>query len=276
MPSAEPFIELRGVHLIRDGHPIIRGVDWRVPAGQHWAVLGANGSGKTTLLRIVAGRFYPSRGEATVLGRRFGRADISCVWRGVGWVSSVVEQMIRPRLRALGVVLTGRTAGFAVYHEPSSEEIEEARRQLDAVGCGHVAERPYALLSQGEQMRVMIARALFGRPSILVLDEPCAGLDPVARESLLGWLDGLLRRPSAPAVVYVTHHIEEIVPGITHVLVLRRGRVAAAGPRQAVLTAETLERGFGVPFEVHREGERYTARPLIRETGAGPAWEGAS
>ena len=276
MPAAvaqtDPVVRLTGVHLIRDGVPILRGLNWEVRKGEHWAVLGANGCGKTTLMRIISGRMHPTRGAVEVLGRRFGSCDMAGVWRRVGWVSSALHAMLRPRLQALGIVLTGRTAGLALFEEPSREDKDAAMTQLKAAGCPHLAYHPFALLSQGEQMRVMIARALFGDPEILVLDEPCVGLDPPARERLLEYLDRISRAPGGPTLLYVTHHIEEIIPSISHVLMIADGRAAASGPKEAVLTAANLERAFGCPFRLERDGTRYRAHVL----SAGRSAAGAS
>ncbi len=255
-----PVVAVQGVHWVRDGVPILRGIDWQVLPGEHWAVLGRNGCGKTTLMRIVSGRLHPTRGRVTVLGRQFGKCRMAEVQRRVGWVSSALQGMLRPRLRAVGVVLAGRTAGLGVFEDPSIEEVDAAMAHLEQAGCAAVAQRPFARLSQGEQMRVMIARALFNKPEILVLDEPCVGLDPPAREGLLALLERLAAEPDAPALVYVTHHIEEIIPAISHVLLMRAGRPVAAGPKAAMLTPEKLARTFECPFHIERIGARYFAR----------------
>ncbi|NOY82810.1 MAG: ATP-binding cassette domain-containing protein [Kiritimatiellaeota bacterium] len=254
-----PHVRLRGVELIRDGVSILCGIDWDVAPGEHWAILGPNGSGKTTLMRIVAGWLFPSRGQVEVLGGRFGRCAMIRVRQQVGWVSSALEGMLRPRLQALGVVLSGRRAALGIVEEPTAAELKAALRQLDALGCGGLAQRPFCLLSQGEQMRVMIARALLGRPRLLVLDEPCAGLDPPAREVLLAHLNRLTASPAAPTLLYVTHHLEEIVPAIGRVLILRGGRVVAAGDKAAVLRDEVLAAAFDCPVRVRRHDSRYQA-----------------
>ncbi len=258
--TSPPHVRLRGVELTRDRVPILRGIDWEVAPDTHWAVLGPNGSGKTTLMRIVAGWLFPSRGQVEVLGRRFGQCAMAWVRRQVGWVSSALEDMLRPRLRALGVVLSGTRAALGVAERPTATELDAAMRQLDALGCGRLAQRPFCLLSQGEQVRVMIARALLGHPRLLVLDEPCAGLDPPAREVLLAHLNRITASPAAPVLLYVTHHLEEIIPAINRVLVLREGRVVTAGDKAAVLRNEVLGAAFDCPVRVRRrKNGRYEA-----------------
>ena len=258
---AGPVIELEAVDLVRGGHAILKDVTWTVKRDEHWAIIGPNGCGKTTLMNIVSGWLFPSRGTAAVLGARFGHCDMMALRRRVGWVSHALEQVIRPRLTALGVVLTGMDATLGIRRDPETEEIATAQDSLERVGCPGCAELPFAYLSQGEKMRVMIARALLADPRLLVLDEACVGLDPVAREAFLEMIEEFARRASAPTILYVTHHIDEIVPAVSRVLALREGRVSASGTKAEVLTSSVLERVFGCPFEVVFEAGRYRAHP---------------
>ncbi len=260
--AAAPVIEVRQVGLTRDGTRILNDISWRVGCGQHWVVIGPNGSGKTTLLRIIAGYLFPSSGSVTVLGCRFGTCNMPAFRKRVGWVSSSLNAMIRPRLQARGVVLSGKRAALGVFEKPSKQEMADAMRALETVDCAHRAELPFSRLSQGEQMRVMIARALIGRPELLVLDEPCVGLDPAAREGVLETLHELIATTTEPpTVLYVTHHTEEMMPAFSHVLALSRGQVMAAGRKREIVTSATISKLFGRAFRVTQQDERFALTP---------------
>lgn len=258
-----PAVDLRGVSLWRGTTRILDRVTWRVPAGGRWAVIGPNGCGKTTLLNVVSGWLFPSRGRVAVLGRAFGACDMGELRREIGWVSATVADMLPPRLTALGVVLTGQDAELGIRRDPTPAELAAGRARLETVGCTRRADLPFSLLSTGERVRVMIARALVTAPRLLILDEPCNGLDPVARDAFLATVEAFLRAQPGLTVLFVTHHLEEIVPAITHVLALREGRVVAAGAKAEVLTPAVLAAVFGQPFNLRREHGRYAAHPEI-------------
>jgi iron complex transport system ATP-binding protein len=249
------IIELKNISLRRDNCRLLKGVDWTVKLGEHWAVIGPNGCGKTTMLRIVAGWMFPSTGTAKVCGMRFGQCRMDDVKRRIGWVSSALETMMRPRLQARGVVLGGLKNTLGIWEKPTPEELKKADAMLEWIGCAHRATLPFCLLSQGEQMKVMIARALIPTPELLILDEPCVGLDPVARQDVLEIIDSLA--DDRHTILYVTHHIEEIVPTLTHVLALRDGTVAAQGEKDQVLNNETLSNVFDRTLRVETEKKRY-------------------
>lgn len=260
--TAVPVVDVRQVSLWRGQTRILEDVTWQVQPGEHWAIIGPNGCGKTTLLNIVSGWLFPSRGGVSVLGREFGACDMAELRRQIGWVSTTVEQMLPPQLMTLGVVLTGRNAVLGIREEPTAEELALAREQLAMVGCAAREELPFGLLSTGEQVRVMIARALMAHPRLLILDEPCNGLDPVARDAFLGTVECLARRPGL-TILFVTHHLDEIVPAIGQVLALRAGRIVKAGAKAEVLTAAMLEELFGLACEVRKDHGRYYAQPQI-------------
>ncbi len=246
------ILALRDIVFRRDGREILSGISWDIERGQHWALLGANGSGKTTLLKIVTGYEWPTEGAIEVLGRRFGECNLPELRKAIGWVSSALEHRIPAQNRAIEVVASGFDAAIGVYRVYSPGEFERAGQALRAIGGGAFAERPYGALSQGEQQRALLARALVNRPALLILDEPCAGLDPAARQSFLDDLERLARQADAPTLVFVTHHIEEIGPAVSHTLILKSGRVLASGPTGRVLTSARLTEAFGRPCKVER------------------------
>ncbi|HWA08078.1 MAG TPA: ATP-binding cassette domain-containing protein [Opitutaceae bacterium] len=247
-----PILEVSRLRVVRGRTAILRGIDWRVRTGEHWVILGANGSGKTSLLKSLTGFLSPTSGEITLLGRRYGESDWRELRRQVGVVTSAFAAAIPPAEAARDTVVSGRFAQLDLWHRVTAADRRAAAAQLRFVGLGRIADREWAYLSQGERQRILIARALMARPRLLILDEPCAGLDPVAREKFLRFLHRLARDRRAPALVLVTHHVEEIMPGFSHVLLLRGGRVAAAGPRRAVLTSASLSATFGARLRLDR------------------------
>lgn len=248
---------------MRSGKEILRGISWRVNPGQHWAVVGANGSGKTTLLLLLAGYLWPTRGAVTVLGKRFGQVDLRELRKRIGWVGSFLQEQIPPGQRPLDLIVGGKFASIGVFHTPSAADYEKARGLAQRLGCAHVMERPYGVLSQGEKQRVLIARALMCDPRLLILDEPCSGLDLVAREDLLASLNDLGGSQGGPTLVLVTHHLEEIMPVFSHVLLLKDGRGLAQGPKDRVLTAQNLEAAFRIAMDVQRRDGRFWAHPRL-------------
>ncbi len=240
----------------RDEATLLRDVSWEVRAGEHWALLGCNGSGKTSLINTLMAYEHPGAGQVELLGNRLGTGDWRALRRRIGVVSSALHVHLWDAETALGTVASGKFAAFGPWSEPDLADLERARGILSSLHAEAIADRRWRVLSQGERQRVLIGRALMADPEVLLLDEACSGLDPVARERLLAVVEGLARAPR-PALVMVTHHIEEIVPAITHVLVLRAGAVAAAGPKESVLTAEVLGEAFEHPVTVRRRGERF-------------------
>jgi iron complex transport system ATP-binding protein len=251
---------------LRQRQPILTDVDWLVRPGEQWALLGPNGAGKSTLLDICAGMRHPSRGEVEILGETVGRVDLRALRERIGHVDVKTEEAFSPRLSARGVVLTGATGTIQVLEERMcAANRSRAQQLLDQFGCAAVAEHAFASCSQGERRRILLARALMRRPPLLLLDEPADGLDLPGREALLAALALLAGEHSAPAVVLVTHHLEELPPSITHTLLLADGRASACGPAPEVLADEPLSACFGVPVSVSRADGRWTAR-------ATPSW----
>jgi iron complex transport system ATP-binding protein len=227
----------------QQGTDILLDINWRLDSGQHWAVLGPNGSGKTTLLKIACGYLWPTGGRVLRLGREL--IDLGELRKSIGWISSGMIAEIPPQDAGLETVVTGRLAQFGLKHlpeyGPSESDFADAVAELDRLGCSDLAEKPFGVLSQGERQQVLIARARMAKPLLLVLDEPCAGMDPGVRERFLAWLNARLAEPGGPTVILVTHHIEEIVPAIQNTLILSAGRIHSAGRTVDVVTRETIE-----------------------------------
>ncbi len=256
-----PVLDLQDVSIRRGAKTILDHVSWTVADGERWVVLGRNGAGKTTMLQIAAGRMHPSSGTAHVLGERLGAVDVFELRPRIGVASAALADRIPGSETVLDVVLTaayGMTGRWREQYEALDHE--RARALLDVFGVGDLAERTFGTLSEGERKRTQIARALMTDPELLLLDEPAAGLDLGGREELVAALAELARDHRSPVLVLVTHHVEEIPEGFTHGLLLRDGRVHAAGPLTDVLTAERLSETFGVDLEVDRHGERWSAR----------------
>jgi len=258
-------VRLCGVEVVRDGTPVVDGIDWEVRAGERWAVLGPNGSGKTTMLRVAGMRLLPTRGTVEVLGETYGRTDARALRRRVAFVSGTLLRSFRPTITAHDAVLSGRFADLeAWWHRYDDADHDRAEELLAQAGLAAASGRTFEVLSEGERQQVLLARALMGRPELLLLDEPAAGLDLGARERLVTRLAALTADPATPPLVLVTHHTEEIPPGVTHVALVRGGRLSAAGPADEVLTSAAVSRCFGVEVAVDRVDGRVTARASIQ------------
>lgn len=258
MPSA---LEFTDVVVRREGRNIIDHVTWEVSDDQRWVILGPNGAGKTTLLQLADTLMHPTSGTVTVLGETLGRTDVFEVRPRIGFASSAMAKRIPRDETVLNTVLTAAYSVLGRWNE-NYEDIDE-RRALRVLGdwrLDHLAERTFGTLSDGEQKRVQIARAVMTDPELLLLDEPTASLDLGSREELLALLGGYASSPSTPAMLMVTHHVEEIPVGFTHVMLIRDGAVVAAGPIAETLTAQALTDTFGMPITLSSEDGRYAAR----------------
>jgi iron complex transport system ATP-binding protein len=255
-------VDVRGLAVVTGGATLLRDVDLHLDARQHLAVLGPNGAGKTTLLRVLATYRYPTRGEVEVLGQRFGRVDLRALRPRVGLVSVGLDPLLQGHARVASLVAAARTGALVGWHAPvgDAEVAERVTSALSLLGADHLADRRLDTLSQGERQRVRIARALVTDPELLLLDEPFAGLDLGGRESLLADLDRLLADVDGPTVVLVTHHLEELPPGVERALLLRAGGVVAEGPVAEVLVSAQVSATFGLEVEVVRERGRFAAR----------------
>lgn len=243
---------------VNRGHAVLlNGLNWRVRRGEHWVILGANGSGKSSLLKALTGYLSPTRGEISLLGRNYGACDWRELRLQIGIVTATFTAAIPPAELALETVVSGKFAQLDLWHRSTKADRAAALRLLRRTGLARIAKREWACLSQGERQRVLIARALMGRPRLLILDEPAAGLDPLAREKFLQFIGRLAQRRRGPALILVTHHVEEILPGFSHALLLREGRAIAAGPSRTVLTSPALSKAFRTPLRLRRVAARY-------------------
>jgi iron complex transport system ATP-binding protein len=250
-------IALSKLRVERDA-VILESIDWTVERGQHWAILGANGSGKTSLLSTLTGYMPLTAGEISVLGETYGRTDWRELRKRVGLVSSAIHQLIEGHQTPLDTIIGGRHAVIGMWGQIQPSERSQAEKILRQIEAEAIRMRPWRVLSQGERQRILIGRALMAKPELLILDEPCAGLDPVAREHFLQFLERLAQSRHAPTLVLVTHHVEEIIQAFSHVLLLRKGEVLAAGPKSKVLTSAKLSHAFNAHVRVRRLQGRYS------------------
>ena len=261
-----PVLAVEGLRITRGKDLILDDISWRVERGEHWVILGANGSGKTSLLSALTAYLTPSAGRVEVLGSAYGKTDWRELRKHVGLVSSSIRQLIGDAITGLEVVVSGKDATLNPWGRVRPADGARALTILRQVEATKLADRPWGVLSQGERQRVLIGRALMAAPPLLILDEPCAGLDPLAREGFVQFLQRLGTRRHAPALVLVTHHVEEIAPVFTHALLLQAGRVLASGPKDDTLTTRLLTATFSAPARLRRDP---TGRYSLSVTHAG-------
>jgi len=259
MNQRVPLLELCNVSYGLDGRQILTNVDWTVRRGEHWAILGENGSGKSTLLKMACGFIWPNMG-GVIYRNGSDRLDLRELRKSIGWVSSALVAQIPKWEPMLRTVVSGRFAQIGLLElssiNPTQEDFERAEELLDRMGCRYLEHQTFGTLSQGEQQKVLIARALMTEPYLMFLDEPCAGLDPGARESLLATLRNITDA-ELPSMVYVTHHIEEILPTFEKTLVLKRGRVYRIGDTAEIVTGDLLQDLYGTRFSLVRGSGRF-------------------
>lgn len=252
------MIHLQSITLRRGERDILRGVDLHVNPGEHWTLLGRNGCGKTTVLEMITGYLFPTSGTVDVLGNRYGQVDVREIRKKIGYISPSLIEKLTLRDPVWEIVAGGALAYLRIYEEVPDELRERALQELERVGLRALAEQPFGTLSQGERKKVLLARTMMAAPQLLILDEPCAGLDLYERERFLDALSVLSGQNMS--MLYVTHHIEEIVPLFTHVALMSEGQIVASGPKQAVLTPDRLEAAYDLPLSVYWQGNR----PWIR------------
>ena len=267
MKKPKIILAIDHLRIERDGTVILDDVSWRVQRGEHWVILGANGSGKTSLLSALTGYLMPTAGEISLLGETYGQFDWRELRKQVGLVSSSVRQMMADGEPALETVASGKYAMIDFWGRLSRTEKAEAARLLKQVEGDYLVDRPWGVLSQGERQRVLVARALMAKPRVLILDEPCAGLDPAAREHFLQFLQRLGTQKNSPTLILVTHHVEEIMPVFSSVLILKDGRVLATGKKPEVLDSKNLSTAFGARMRLQRTGNRYALTVTVKSHG---------
>ncbi len=258
MKATKSILSVDNLRIVRNGTVILRDVNWRVQLGEHWVILGANGSGKTSLLSALTGYLMPTAGEISLLGETYGQSDWRELRKKVGIVSSSVRQMMADGEPALETVASGKYAMIDFWGRITRAEKAQASRLLKQVECEYLTNRSWQVLSQGERQRVLVARALMAKPRVLILDEPCAGLDPAAREHFLQFLQRLGSQKNSPTLVLVTHHVEEIMPVFSQVLMLKSGKVLVSGETPDVLNSKNLSTAFGARTRLRKTGSRYT------------------
>ena len=249
------MIRVEDLLVYRNGKTILQDVSWEVQNGEHWAILGLNGSGKTTLLKVINGYLWPNEGSVQVLGETFGKTDIREVRKSIGWVSAAMIEEFDRRDPAIEVVLSGKYGAIRLFEKVNDEEIAEGVQMMERFGVVHLANTAFEYLSQGERQRVQIARAMMAKPKLLILDEPCTGLDLIEREHLLKTISEVAEQGDV-AILYVTHHVEEILPCFTHALLMRDGKIFAQGERSRLLNEETLSSFFNHDLAVQLENGR--------------------
>ncbi|HYF36933.1 MAG TPA: ATP-binding cassette domain-containing protein [Prosthecobacter sp.] len=254
--SPTPALSVRNVHY-RRGRPILQGIDWTVRQGEHWCVLGPNGCGKTSLINLITGYDAATEGEIRVGADEYGKTDWREVRKRVGLVTNTLTTYLEAGEPVLHVIASGRDAKLNLWQDPPPAWRKQAATLLKAVGCEYLKAAVWGTLSQGEKQKVLICRALMAKFEVLILDEPCAGLDPVAREHFLNWMSELATWPEAPSLVMVTHHVEEILPCISHVLMLREGRVFACGEKKKIMSSAALSAVYGAEVKLTCKKERY-------------------
>ncbi|WP_339203419.1 ABC transporter ATP-binding protein [Paenibacillus sp. FSL K6-3182] len=250
------IIDIHNVSWEQNNNKILEQISWKVNEGEHWCLLGLNGSGKTTLLNMINGYIWPSEGSMEVLGKKFGEFDLRELRKSIGWVSTSLQQKLYGSETALKIVLSGKFATIGLYDQTDSADMIQAEELMRTLGCTALMERTYNTLSQGEKQRVLIARALMATPKLLILDEPCTGLDVFAREQLLQMIAAVAGEQNAPTIIYVTHHVEEILPCFAKTLLIKKGKVFAANDTSEVLTSALMSDFFGVPVHIEKRNSR--------------------
>ncbi|MHA1338540.1 MAG: ABC transporter ATP-binding protein [Promethearchaeota archaeon] len=270
----EPILDLKNVSFIRKKNYILSNINWKINKGENWVILGPNGAGKTTLLKLITGYLLPSRGKIKILDGEVGKINLPEIRKSIAWISKYLEELIQYSDPVIEIVLAGKSASTRLWEVPSDFDIKKALNLLKKLNCLEIAQKPYMNISQGEQMKVLIARALMIEPRLIVFDEPCEGLDIASRENFLKYIQKLFNpikinedaqnnnlssynHSNLPSIIYVTHRIEEILPIFTHVLFLKKGKIHSLGPINEMLNSESLSDLFEINIEVIKHNNRY-------------------
>lgn len=251
-------MRLSNIGIRRGESHLLSRVNWAVEPGEQWVILGANGSGKTSLLNTLSGFLQPTEGDIQVLGETFGETDWGELRKVIGVINHTVADWINGNETALEIVVGGIHSQINYWGRISAEDEAKAMKVLKRYHFAYAADRTWEQMSQGERQRTLICRAIMANYRILILDEPCAGLDPIARMRFLKFVESLAsKKRNSPHLMLVTHHVEEITPSFTHVLVLKQGRVFALGRKEEILTSEILSKAFGAELVINRDGDNY-------------------
>lgn len=260
-----PALELRDVSYVGNGKKILHSINWTVQQGEHWAILGPNGAGKTTLLKIACGYLWPNDG-GTVYRKGKALTNLPRLRKSIGWVTSTLAAEIPAREKIVRTVVSGKFAQIGYVEGfggmAGKSDYRMAEKLLGQMGCDHLRDQEFGNLSQGEQQKVLIARARMTKPYLIIFDEPCAGMDPRARETFLASLEEFGKQKKIPSLIYVTHHIEEILPMFSRTLVLKDGEVLHAGETRSVLKRNLLEELYGVSLSIMKRKGRYW--PIVK------------
>ncbi|HZZ42996.1 MAG TPA: ATP-binding cassette domain-containing protein [Tepidisphaeraceae bacterium] len=255
----QPIIDLQHITLQRGDTTILRDVSWTVAPHTCAAIFGPNGSGKSTLTRVISGYMWPTSGDVHVLGQHYGEADLPALRHLIRVVQPGGQFDVEPTLTAYQVILTGFFATLGLYHQPTPAQHTQAEELLSRVGLTKLRDHPYQTLSNGEKVRSLIARALTGTPELLLLDEPTAGLDLLAREQVLATIQRLFDQHNPPTVILITHHVEELPPITSNILLLDQGAAAASGPPAQVLNSILLSKVYRCPITIRQSAGRFYA-----------------
>ena len=247
------LVHVENAYYQRQNQMILSDISFTIEQGQHQAIIGLNGSGKTTLLQLIYGEIWPLLRYSPVIevfGERLGKTDLNELRRSIGWVSSAFTERISPMQEVTEVVMSGKFASAGLYERVTEEDKEQAEKLMKDWGLQHLHHKPFQICSQGEKQKILIARALMASPKLLILDEPCTGLDLSSREKLLAHVERLAKQEKSPTMIYITHHIEEIAPAFTHSVLMENGMIAAKGKKEDVITSENLSKSMDLPLNV--------------------------
>lgn len=242
--------DLKNVSFIREKKTLLNNVSWSVETNENWAILGLNGAGKTLLLQLICGYLWPTKGRLVVLNHIFGQASIPELQRRIGWVSTALQYRMKNCETSEKIVLSGKFASIGIYQHYTNEELEHAKTILRNAGGASLIGKKYEVLSQGERQLVLISRALMNNPELLILDEPCNGLDLFAREKLLSQIQQIAEQENHPTLLYVTHHTEEILPCFNHLMLLKNGEIFSKGTRTELFNEDQFTDFYAEPIQI--------------------------
>ncbi|KRL37485.1 ABC transporter ATP-binding protein [Liquorilactobacillus uvarum] len=250
------ILSFQNVSLIKGDRRILKNISWTIKEKENWAILGLNGAGKTTMLKMIHGDVWPSQGSLEVLGGVFGHTNIPDLKKRIGWVSTALQDWLHPGDLVEEIVLSGKFASIGLYEHYSEQEMQEAKERITKLGGAELIGKPYRILSQGERQLVLIARALMANPELMILDEPCNGLDLFARERLLGKIKEIAEEPNSPSLLMVSHYTEELLPCFDNIMFLKDGSIYKKGKREELLNKETLTKFYETPIEIIKDDKK--------------------